>query len=91
MTTRYRRPDLVGFTASSDDDWPSAYLAVLPAGPIHWLDPTGYLIWSTAVDRGDERDIVAEVARVSGEMPERIAADVTAFLAELVHIDLLET
>ncbi len=72
------------------DTWPSAYLAILPAGPIHTLDPTGYLIWCTAVDVGEETEVIAEVCVITGETAGHIGADVTAFLGELVRMGLLK-
>lgn len=44
MTARYRMPDNVGYAVVDGDTEeapPSACLAALPTGPIHWLDATG--------------------------------------------------
>ncbi|MDT0186465.1 PqqD family protein [Microbacterium sp. ARD31] len=72
------------------EQWSGAtlYLARLPAGPIHVLDPVGGLIWSE-VTTGHGGDLLNRLAARLGVEPQEIAPAVFAFIDELVARELL--
>lgn len=93
MTPRYVKPAAVAVVAdelANDETGPTAYLALLPAGPIHAMDPIAYVIWSAAVDLGAQDAIVGDVAEITEEDPEAIRPHVIAFLDQLVSQGLLQ-
>jgi hypothetical protein len=63
------------------------YLTTLPDGPLVVLEGSSALIWRQAQEEGD---LVTSVARLVGENPQAIRAEVERFVEALVAHGLLE-
>lgn len=64
-------------------DGDTVYLAHLPAGPIVVLEATAAHVWHAA-SGAEESEAVAAVARAHDVEPADVAADVGAFIAQLI-------
>ncbi len=60
------------------------YAAPLPDGPPVVLDGPGAVVWRAVLPGGSLEDVVARVSAEVGASPEVIAADVAAFVDQLV-------
>lgn len=81
--TRYTVGAHVGVVEAND----AVFLAALPDGPIIRLSDTAAMIWDAALNDGGT--VAAEVAAATGVVESQIAADVEAFLSDLVGRHLL--
>ncbi|MBW8732041.1 MAG: hypothetical protein JF622_13970 [Terrabacter sp.] len=86
MSAAYRPGPDAGVTVS--DDGMSVYVARLPGGPLVVLDGAAALIWAEATT-APATGWVGRVAELVGQPEEAIAADVTAFVADLGARELL--
>jgi hypothetical protein len=68
---------------------PRAVVARVPDGPPVALHGSSAVIWTYAVDGGATEDVISRVVEVTGEDRDRVAAQVAAFLDDLVHRELL--
>jgi hypothetical protein len=90
VSPTYARPLAVAFVERTDGDGgPVIDLAVLPDGPVARLEGSAAVIWAEALAT-DSDDLVARVAARTGAGAAEIAADVAAFLDELVAQGLLQ-
>ncbi|KRF43268.1 hypothetical protein ASH01_15830 [Terrabacter sp. Soil811] len=87
MNAAYRPGPDTGVTVS--DDGLSVYVARLPGGPLVVLDGAAALIWVEATT-GPATGWVSRVADAVGQAEDAIAADVTAFVADLRARELLQ-
>jgi len=88
VTAAYRPGPDAGVTMS--DDGRSVYVAHLPGGPLVVLEGAAALIWVEATT-APATGWVARVADAVGQAEDVIAADVSAFVADLTARGLLVT
>lgn len=81
--SRFTVPDHVGVVETND----AVFVARLPDGPIIRLSGTAATIWKAALENGD--DLVSSVSAIVGVPEHVIAADVEAFIADLVERGLV--
>jgi hypothetical protein len=83
--SRYILAYHVGFVEADD----SVFVARLPDGPIMKLSATASIIWKAALGHGES--LVSRVSEQIGLPAASIAADIDAFIADLVERGLLAT
>jgi hypothetical protein len=87
--TDYRVAPDVAWVVVTTTAAPEAVAARVPDGPPLALHGSSALIWLSAVDSGDTRDVVDRVAEATGELPETVEQGVRDFLDDLVARGLL--
>ncbi len=89
--TSYRVAPDVAWVEVSTSSAPEAVAARVPDGPPLALHGPSALIWLSAVESGNTREVVDRVADATGELPQTVEQGVRDFLDDLVARGLLTT
>ena len=81
-------PD-VAYVVDDTQEAVRVYLARVPQGPPLVLDGPAAVIWEELVEGGTRAEIAARVAQSVDAAPDRVAADVAAFLVQLTDQGLV--